>query len=64
MLIHIYRPFEHNDRITVKSFHGTVLTIDLRYTVLAADGKKIFVPNSILFTDAITVEKPDQSDAV
>ena len=57
VLIIIYKPFVRDDRITVKSFHGKVLQIDLRYTILEHEGKQIFIPNSMLFTDAITVEK-------
>jgi len=41
----------------VKSYNGIVDRIDLRYTVLRSDSKEIYVPNSILFTDAITVER-------
>ncbi|MCH8829434.1 MAG: mechanosensitive ion channel [Planctomycetes bacterium] len=57
VMILIYKPFRQEDRITVKSFNGIVERIDLRYTVLRSDGKEIYVPNSILFTDAITVER-------
>lgn len=57
ILILIYKPFQRDDHITIKSFQGKVTTIDLRYTVLSSDEKEIFVPNSILFTDAITVQK-------
>lgn len=56
-LILIYRPFERSDRITVTGFEGTVVDIDLRYTTLQAEGKKILIPNSTLFTNSITVMK-------
>jgi len=57
VLILIYKPFQQDDRITIKSFQGKVAQIDLRYTMLESEGKIIYVPNSMLFTDAITVEK-------
>jgi len=56
-LILIYRPFKRNDRIIVTGFEGTVVDIDLRYTTLQAEGKKILIPNSTLFTNSITVVK-------
>lgn len=54
-LILVYRPFEQNDRIVVAGFEGIVTHIDLRYTTLDAEGKKILIPNSTLFTNAISV---------
>jgi len=54
-LILIYRPFRHNDHISVAGFEGIVTEIDLRYITLQAEGKKILIPNSKLFTNAITV---------
>ena len=57
ILVIFYKPFEYDDHISVGSFQGTVTSIDLRYTVLDAEEKNIFVPNSLLFTNAITVEK-------
>jgi small conductance mechanosensitive channel len=54
-LILIYHPFKLNDRINVTGLEGTVIDIDLRYTSLQADGKRILIPNSTLFTNAIQV---------
>ena len=56
MLILIYRPFKVGDTIKVKSFEGRVSTIDLRYTRLERDGEKILVPNSLLFTNPISIQ--------
>jgi small conductance mechanosensitive channel len=56
-LILVYRPFEQNNRIVVAGFEGIVTHIDLRYTTLEAEGKKILIPNSTLFTNAISVLK-------
>ncbi len=54
-LILVYRPFETNDRIVVAGLEGMVTHIDLRYTTLQAENKKILIPNSTLFTNAISV---------
>lgn len=51
----LYRPFRPGDRINVTGFEGTVVEIDLRYTNLDAGDKTILVPNSNLFTNAVTV---------
>ena len=39
------------------AFEGTVVEINLRYTVLDAGEKTVFVPNSILFTNVVSVRK-------
>ncbi|MDA2918553.1 mechanosensitive ion channel family protein [Desulfobacterota bacterium AH_259_B03_O07] len=55
ILILTYRPFKPNDRISVSGQEGTVIQIDLRYTTLQAEGKKILIPNSTLFTNILNV---------
>ncbi len=60
VLIMIYRPFERNDRIVVTNFEGLVTNIDLRYTTLQGENKKILIPNSTLFTNAISVLKVEK----
>ena len=55
VLILLYRPFEIGNRIKISGYEGIVVSIDLRYTELDAEGKKILIPNSKLFTDPITV---------
>lgn len=60
-LLLIYKPFEPGQSIEVSKFSGRVESIDLRYTILRADGKKTFVPNSMMFTNAITVDQPAES---
>ena len=57
VLILIYRPVRTGQYVKVKSFEGRVLSTDLRYTVLQTDDQVIYVPNSIMFTDAITVDR-------
>jgi small-conductance mechanosensitive channel len=55
VLILIHRPFNVGDTIRVKTFEGLVSAIDLRYTRLEQDGEKILVPNSLLFTNPISI---------
>ena len=55
VLILVYRPFTRNDRVAVAGFEGTVSEIDLRYTTLTTEDKRILIPNSTLFTNAISV---------
>jgi small-conductance mechanosensitive channel len=59
ILILIYKPFRHGDHVTVDSHEGQVCEINLRYTVLDTEDKKIFVPNATLFTNVVTVKKKD-----
>jgi len=59
MLIIIYRPFTAGVHIKVSSFEGTVTAIDLRYTVLDAGGQTIYVPNQMLFSNAVTVTRAE-----
>ena len=56
ILIIVYKPFGSSDRVAMAPFEGTVLEVNLRYTVLDAGEKKVFIPNSLLFTNPITVE--------
>lgn len=56
-LILIYRPFNRNDTIKVANNEGVVEEIDLRYTTLKAEGKKILIPNATLLTNIVIVIK-------
>ncbi len=59
VLILLYKPFHRGDRISVAGAEGVVSEIDLRYTTLVvAEGTRILVPNSTLFTNSIRVEEP------
>ena len=55
VLILMYRPFRRGERIKVSDFEGIVVGIDLRYTTLEGEGKIYLVPNSTLFTNAISL---------
>lgn len=59
ILILFYRPFKVGDEIKISSHQGKVLSIDLRYTKLAADDTNILIPNAKLFTDPVIVFNPD-----
>ncbi len=61
ILVILYKPFKKGDRITVTSLEGTVVDVNLRYTVLEAEGKTVFIPNSSLFTNPIIVASSPQS---
>ena len=58
ILLLAYRPFRRGDVISVAGNEGTVVNIDLRYTVLDTDAQRILVPNSQLFTNVVKVNKP------
>lgn len=60
VLILLYKPFRYGDSIKVAGMEGRVVDIDLRYTQLAANQNSIYVPNSMLFTNAIVVDRPAQ----
>ncbi|MCP3691937.1 MAG: mechanosensitive ion channel, partial [Planctomycetaceae bacterium] len=45
------------DQIKIKAYDGNVVSIDLRYTVLNREGKLLYIPNALLFTDAIIVDQ-------
>lgn len=55
ILILIYHPYRRSDYISVSGLEGIVVEIDLRYTTLESEDKRILIPNSTLFTNAITV---------
>jgi small-conductance mechanosensitive channel len=55
ILILIYHPYRRSDYISVTGLEGIVVEIDLRYTTLQSEGKRVLIPNSTLFTNAITV---------
>ena len=56
VLILIYKPFVKSDYIKVKGHEGLVVSTDLRYTILRDEaGAKIYIPNAMLFVDALRV---------
>jgi small-conductance mechanosensitive channel len=59
MLILAYKPFKRNDTISVLTFQGRVVEVDLRYTTLETATGRIFVPNTVIQTNAVIVSLPE-----
>ncbi|MGE3803124.1 MAG: mechanosensitive ion channel family protein [Gemmataceae bacterium] len=57
ILVIVYKPFRKGDEITVAAFAGKVADVNLRYTVLDAEGKSVFIPNATLFTSPVVVTR-------
>eukprot|EP00299_Pterocystis_sp_00344_P008572 c3306_g1_i2.p2 GENE.c3306_g1_i2~~c3306_g1_i2.p2 ORF type:complete len:195 (+),score=33.78 c3306_g1_i2:1266-1850(+) len=58
ILMLLNRTFEKNARVTVGgTFTGRVIQVDLRHVVLQNDQGKVFVPNSLVFSNPIIVHK-------
>src|SRR5439155_2054975 len=55
ILVLVYRPFRILDSIKVTDLEGTVTEINLRYTVLEAEGQTHLIPNASLFANPVTV---------
>jgi small conductance mechanosensitive channel len=62
ILILIQEPFELGDWITVTGFEGKVEDIQTRATIIAtADGKRIVIPNAVLFTNPVVVGRANSN---
>jgi small-conductance mechanosensitive channel len=57
LLLLFYRPFARHDQIAVTGFEGVVSEIDLRYTTLQREDGQVLIPNSILFTNPIVLQR-------
>ncbi len=56
ILILIRQPFAVGDQIVVGDYEGTVEQIETRATLLRTyDGRRVVIPNSDVYTDAVTV---------
>lgn len=56
ILLLIRHPFRAGDEITSGSFTGTVESIETRATYIRTyDGQRIIVPNSVIYTEPVTV---------
>jgi len=53
VLILIYKPFKRGDAIGVLTFQGTVVEVNLRYTTIESKTGRIFIPNTLLLTNAV-----------
>jgi hypothetical protein len=56
-LILLYNPFVRGDVIAVSGNEGQVVEINMRYTVLQNNEKRILIPNSTLFQNNVIVFK-------
>lgn len=63
LLILLNRPFLNGDRIRVGDFEGTVLSTDLRYTLLDSGDRHFLVPNATVLNSAVTVITRTESPA-
>jgi small-conductance mechanosensitive channel len=50
-----YRPLRADDHVSVAGFEGLVTEIDMRYTTLEADDRRILIPNSTIMTSPVSV---------
>src|SRR5204863_2279253 len=50
-MILFYRPFRRGDQLAVTPFQGTVIEINLRYTVLRGDTGQILIPNAYILSN-------------
>jgi small conductance mechanosensitive channel len=56
MMVLLYRPFSIGDHISMTTFSGKVINIDLRYiTLLNADEQQVLIPNTMVFKQSIVL---------
>jgi len=53
VLILIYKPFKRGDAIGVLAFRGAVVEVNLRYTTIESKTSRVFIPNTLLLTNAV-----------
>ena len=58
VLILVFRPFRHGDRIEVAGCEGTVADVDLRYTTIEGEGRRFLIPNQTMYKSTVTVFAP------
>lgn len=64
MMILMYQPFRVNDTIKIGEHEGRVIDVDLRYTTLQVEEKKILIPNQIVFAQVVIVDRSSRSARV
>lgn len=56
IMILLYRPFAIGDHISMATFSGKVIHIDLRYiTLLNTDEQQVLIPNTMVFKQSIVL---------
>ena len=58
-MILIYQPYNIGDRIIVSGSEGKVVEINLRYTILSTEDRKILIPNSNMINCSISILNND-----
>jgi small-conductance mechanosensitive channel len=59
ILLLLQEPFQLGDFISVTGIEGTVHDIQSRATIVSTkDGRKVVIPNAVLFTSPVAVESP------
>lgn len=58
VMILVFRPFRHGDRIEVAGCEGRVTDVDLRYTTVEGDGRRFLIPNQTMAKSMVTVFAP------
>ena len=53
-IIMTYRPFHRDDRVAVAGFEGRVAEIDMRYTTIETEDRRVLAPNSTVLTSAVS----------
>ena len=62
ILLLLQEPFELGDWISVTGIEGRVDDIQTRATIVATkDGRRVVIPNAVLFTSPVSVASPDDS---
>jgi small conductance mechanosensitive channel len=51
----MYKPFKRSDTIAALTFQGTVKEVNLRYTAIESAGVRVFIPNTLLLTNAVSL---------
>jgi small conductance mechanosensitive channel len=64
IMILIYKPFGRQDHVAVTGLEGTVVQIDLRFTTLEMEDRRILIPNSNLLTNSIVVYRRGASTPI
>lgn len=51
----IYKPFKVGSKIKAMGYEGQVVKIDLRYTSIHADSRRVLIPNSNLINNPVEI---------
>ncbi len=57
VLVMVYQPFRIGSRIKVAGYDGQVVRIDLRYTTIESENRKVLIPNANLFNHPVEILK-------